>query len=201
MTSTLISRKKAHEAAKINTYLEKPHKKILLKPVSYKLSGFSFLGVNKMNIELEYPNSNAALHLAHRAWVPDYKNPYYVTFTFANDVSEQYARRKYSNVIHSLSKRMIRNAWKRYRKLIPQHAYLEYGAGNGGYHVHSLIDVYERWDSRFKTLVRALWPHGTIKNIKIPVCDIAKVQDYDAKEITKQTASGYYSDSFLIVAP
>jgi len=117
-----------------------------------------------MNITLQYPNSNAALYQAHSAWVPDYKNPYYITLTFAHDVSEQYTRNKYSNVIHSLSKRMIPSAWKRYRKLIPQHAYLEYAGG--GYHVHTLVDVYENWDSRFKTLVRSLWPHGTIKNIK-----------------------------------
>ena len=152
-----------------------------------------------MNITLEYPNTDSALHEAHRAWVPDYKNPYYITLTFAHDVSEQFARNKYSLFVHRLSEQILKNAYTRHNKLISQHGYLEYAGG--GYHIHILINVYENWDSRFKTLVRELWQHGMIKNIKIPVCDLAKAQDYNAKRKTKQTASGYYSDSFLIVAP
>lgn len=150
------------------------------------------------DILLQYPNSNQALHQAHRAWVPRYHNPYYITLTFARDVSEQFAREKYSQFVIRLSKRILKNACTRHDKLVGQHGYLEYAGG--GYHIHTLIDVYENWDSRFKTLVRSSWPHGIVKTEKIPVGDLAKVQDYNSKRKTKQTKSGYYSDAFLIVA-
>lgn len=151
-----------------------------------------------MNEILQYPNSDYALHQAHRAWVPDYHNPYNIILTFANYVSEEYAREKYSIFVNRMSEKILKNAYRRNDKLLETRGYLEYAGG--GYHVHTLIDVYENWDSRFKTLVRSLWPHGQVKEIKkVPHNELAWVQQYNSKMKTKKSVSGYFSDSFLIV--
>ena len=151
-----------------------------------------------MNIH-DYPNSNRALHIAHRGWVPDYMNPYNLILTFADDVSENQARRKYSQLIRSLSKRILKNACTNHHKQIDHRGYLEYGAG-GKYHIHTLVDVRGDWDDRFIPLVRKLWTHGIVEEItKVPANELSRVHKYNSKMRTKKTGSGYYSDSYLVV--
>ena len=151
-----------------------------------------------MTDTLQYPNSDRALHQAHRTWVPDYHNPYNIILTFANNVSEQYAREKYNRFVNRVSEEILNNAYRRNDKLIETHGYLEYAGG--GYHVHTLINVYKNWDSRFEPLVRSLWPHGLVIEIKkVPHNELAWAQQYNSKMKTKKSGSGYFSDNFLIV--
>ena len=145
------------------------------------------------------PNSNYALFCAHRDWVPDYKNPYNLILTFASEVSEAQARKKYAQFIRKLSKKILKNAYRRYGKLIEQRAYLEYGS-NGNYHIHALCDVRNDWDERFESLVRQLWTHGIEVEIrKVPINELARAHAYNSKMRTKKLESGSYADSFLVV--
>jgi len=147
----------------------------------------------------DYPNSDRALHLAHRAWVPDYRNPYNLILTFAEDVSEQQARKKYSQLICRVSKLILKNAYTRRGRLIDQHGYLEYGNG-GRYHIHALCDVREDWADRFIPLVRKLWTHGIETEVtKVPTNELARVHAYNSKMQTKKSESGRYADSYLVV--
>lgn len=147
----------------------------------------------------DYPNSNRALHFAHRAWVPAYRNPYNLIMTFADDVSEEQARQKFSLFCRRLSKRILKNGYTRFGKLIDQRGYLEFG-NNGRFHIHVLIDVREDWNDRFIRLVNQLWIYGLVaKNIKVSADELAKKHAYNSKMKTKRTESGHYSDSFLVV--
>ena len=146
------------------------------------------------------PYTNHALHEFHRNWVPDYKNPYNLILTFANDVSEDYARKKYSQLIVKLSKLIYKNAAKdsRGKKRIPQRGYLEANE-SGRFHIHTLLDVREDWDKRFVMVVHMLWKHGlVIESKKIPLPQVPFVHKYNCKMKTKRTASGHYSDSYLV---
>ena len=145
------------------------------------------------------PNSNLALHQAHRNWVPGYRNPYNMILTFMEDVSEGQARKMYSQLIRRLSKLIMNNAYRRHNKLIEQHGYLE--CCNGGkYHIHALCDVREDWNERFIPLVRRLWTSGIETEIvKVPVHELSKVHKYNSKMRTKNNGSGYYADAFLVV--
>ena len=69
--------------------------------------------MNDYDNDIKNLYSNHALHEAHRDWVPDYKNPYNLILTFSDDVSEKHARKKYSEFIRKLSKRI-------YKKRLPQ---------------------------------------------------------------------------------
>jgi len=147
----------------------------------------------------DYPNSNRALYEAFSSWVPDYSNPYNLILTFANDVSEEHARQKYSALIRKISKRILNRGYKDWGNLIAQHGYLEFNK-NGRFHIHSLCDVREDWDEKFTALVRKLWRHGIdVQITKVPKSELVKVHQYNSKMRTKKTESGYYSDSFLIV--
>jgi len=157
---------------------------------------------NKNDIKMikQYPNSNRALHLEHMKWVPKYKNPFNIILTFANDISEQFARDKYGLFVRNkISKRILNNANRRNFKIIEQRGYLEYGS-NGRYHIHAMLDVYSNWSDRFADLVHSSWVHGLVIEIKkIPIADIFNTHSYNSKMRTKKTESGHYSDSLLVV--
>lgn len=143
--------------------------------------------------------SNHALHDTHRAWVPDYKNPYNLILTFSDDVSEKHARKKYSEFIRKLSKRIYKNAYRRYRKKIDQRAYLEV-CKKGRYHIHALLDVREDWDACFTKTISTLWKHGIdIQVKKVPLNEVKRTHLYNSKMRTKKTTTGYYSDAYLVV--
>ena len=151
--------------------------------------------------EIKNLYSNHALHDAHRDWVPDYKNPYNLILTFADNVSEKLARKKYSAFIRKLSKLIYKNASRRDRgnKKISQRGYLEV-CKKGRYHIHALLDVREDWDACFTKIVSALWKHGIdIQVKKVPLNEIERVHKYNSKMRTKKTTTGYYSDAYLVV--
>lgn len=153
--------------------------------------------MNKNDDKLINPYSNHALHEAHRAWVPDYINPYNLILTFANDVSEEYARKMYSQFIVKISKQIYKNAAKdsRGKKRIPQRGYLEENESER-LHIHNLIDVRDDWDERIIKMVHMLWGHGlVIKSVKVPIPEVPYVHRYNSKMKTKRD----YSDSYLVV--
>ena len=101
--------------------------------------------------------------------MPEYTNPYNLILTFANDISEEHARNKYSLLIRKLSKRILRKGYEVYRNKIEQRGYLEVNTGSR-FHMHTLVDVRSDWDTRFKTLVCNTWKHGLVTEIKkVPV--------------------------------
>ncbi len=145
--------------------------------------------------------SNHALHAAHYGWVPDYQNPYNLILTFADDVSEKHARKKYSAFIRKLSKLIYKNASRKDRgnKKISQRGYMEV-CKKGRYHIHALLDVREDWDARFKIVVNMLWEHGIVLQVqKVPINEVKRTHIYNSKMRTKKTNTGYYSDAYLVV--
>lgn len=155
--------------------------------------------MNSRLLALHYPNSNQALHAAHRDWIPDYSNPYNLILTFSEDVGEEHARNKYSLFIRKLSKYILKNGYTRFGNIIGQRSYLEYRI-KGGYHIHTLCDVREDWDDCFVSMVHKVWRHGIVTEIaKVPVNELGRVQGYNSKMRTKKIESGYYSDSHLVV--
>ena len=143
--------------------------------------------------------SNHALHDAHYGWVPDYQNPYNLILTFADDISEKHARKKYSELIRKLSKLIYKNAYRRHGKKICHRGYLEVNE-KGRYHIHTLLDVREDWDARFKIVVNMLWEHGIVVQVqKVPINEVKRTHIYNSKMRTKKTDTGYYSDAYLVV--
>lgn len=153
--------------------------------------------------DTEFKNlySNHALHEVHRDWVPDYKNPYNLVLTFANDISEKYAREMYNQFIRKLSKKIYKNAAKdsRGKKRVPQRGYLEANESER-LHIHTFLDIRYDWDKRFVMAVHMLWKHGIVVQVeKVPLNEVERVHKYNSKMKTKKCDTGYYSDAYLVV--
>lgn len=153
----------------------------------------------------EYRNSMTGVGQAHAQWCSSrtkhWKTPLSVTLTYAYQPRNKVkVEGDYLRFINRLSKACYGMAYRRYKKTILNHAYVE-GGGRTRFHIHTTIETPEHKTFRNMkdSIKECWWKHGFVHVVGVDVDEIEMLAGYNTKLKSKSSknVSNAMQDSFI----